>query len=117
MTCNRSPRPSGRRRHPDPPRPPRAQAPELQPPVVLSRTARHIRRESTMDFNARIDDLEERVAGVKTSVNAAATETHEQLSKRIDKAHSDADSALNQARQDASAASDKAKDSWAKAHA
>jgi hypothetical protein len=70
-----------------------------------------------MDFNARIDDLEERVAGVKASVNAAANETHEQLSKRIDKAHTDAGNALNQAKQDASAASDKAKDSWDKAHA
>ena len=68
-----------------------------------------------MDFNARIDDLQERVTAVKTSVDAAAHETHEQLSQRIDEAHAEADRELRQAKQDASADSDQARDSWDKA--
>ena len=37
-----------------------------------------------MDFNARIDDLQNRVEQLKTSVAAAAKENHEQLNQRID---------------------------------
>jgi hypothetical protein len=65
-----------------------------------------------MDFNERIDDLQNRVAAVKTSVDAATSETHQQLSKRIATAQADADRALGEAKQDAGAAADKAKDSW-----
>jgi hypothetical protein len=62
-----------------------------------------------MDFNARIDDLQERVTAVKTSVDAAAHETHEQLSQRIDEAHAEARSrAPPGTKQDASAANDRA---------
>src|SRR6476620_11480093 len=70
-----------------------------------------------MDFNDRIDDLQERVTAVKTSVNAAAHETHQQLSQRIDAAHADADRALSQAKQEAGAAADRTQDSWEQARA
>jgi hypothetical protein len=65
-----------------------------------------------MDFNARIDDLQKRVADVKTSVDAAAKETHQQVSQRLDKAQADADRTIGQAKQEAGAAADRAKDSW-----
>jgi hypothetical protein len=65
-----------------------------------------------MDFNDRIDDLQKRVTAVKSSVDAAAHETHQQLSQRIDTAHTDADRALSQAKQEAGAAAERTQDSW-----
>src|SRR5262245_54952073 len=65
-----------------------------------------------MDFNERVDDLENRVEQLKTSVVAASKENHEQLKQRIDTAQAETDRALAEAKQQASAAADKAKPTW-----
>ena len=52
-----------------------------------------------MDFKAQLDDLEKHVQELKASVNAATSETHEQLQQRIDQAQADTDQALSEAKQ------------------
>jgi outer membrane murein-binding lipoprotein Lpp len=39
-----------------------------------------------MDFSARVDELQQRVAATKATVQAAASESREQLRQRIDQA-------------------------------
>ena len=39
-----------------------------------------------MDFSARVDELQQRVAATKAAVQAAATESRDQLRQRIDQA-------------------------------
>jgi hypothetical protein len=65
-----------------------------------------------MDFNKQLDDLENRVEQLKTSVAAAAKENHDQLKQRVGQAQADTDRALAQAKQQTSAAADKAHSSW-----
>ena len=54
-----------------------------------------------MDYDSKLDELQQRVDDAKASVNAAATENHEQLKKRIDKAQNDVDRAAAEAKQKA----------------
>ena len=39
-----------------------------------------------MDFSARLDDLQQRATDAKTSAQAAVSESHDQLRRRIDQA-------------------------------
>ena len=50
-----------------------------------------------MDFPARVDELQQRVAATKTAVQAAATESREQLRQRIGQAQPDAKAAATDA--------------------
>ena len=69
------------------------------------------------DFNARLDDLQQRVATTKSAVQAAAAETDAQLRQRIDQAQADLDQSVEQARQDVSEAADSARVKWAQLRA
>ncbi len=51
----------------------------------------------SMDFSARVDELQQRVAATKTAVQAAATESRDQLRQRIDQAQQDAKDAQQRA--------------------
>ena len=57
-----------------------------------------------MDFNKQVDQLQDHVEELRTSVAAAAKENHEQLTKRIDQARAETDRALVEANQQANAA-------------
>src|SRR5262249_35083682 len=70
------------------------------------------RRETTMDFTAKLDDLQKRVADTKATIGAAAHENHEQLKQRIDQAQADTDRALDQAEQHATAAAGSIQADW-----
>jgi hypothetical protein len=70
-----------------------------------------------MDFNKQVDDLQDRVEQLRTTVRAAADENHEQLTQRIDAAQAATTLALSEAKQDLSAAGDKTKSQWEKARA
>jgi hypothetical protein len=65
-----------------------------------------------MDFQKQLDELEERVAKVKTSVSTAAAETNEQLKKHVATAQDNAERELGEAKQHASAAADRARSGW-----
>jgi hypothetical protein len=65
-----------------------------------------------MDFNKQLDDLENRVGQLKSSVAAAAKENHAQLKQRIDQAQADTDRTLAEAQQQATAAAGRAQSSW-----
>ncbi len=67
-----------------------------------------------MDFSTRLADLEKRVKDLEASVSAAASESREQVQRRIDQAESDTQKALQTAQQQASAAGERAQDSWSK---
>jgi hypothetical protein len=56
-------------------------------------------RGGSMDFSARVDELQQRVAATKSAVHAAATESREQLRQRIDQAQQDAKDAQQRAQQ------------------
>jgi DNA anti-recombination protein RmuC len=56
-----------------------------------------------MDFSRRLDELEQRVAATKATVQAAAAESREQLRQRIDQAQQDAKDAQQRAQQRADA--------------
>ena len=49
------------------------------------------------DFNARLDDLQQRVATAKSAVQAAAAESDAQLRQRIDQAQADLDQSVENA--------------------
>jgi DNA anti-recombination protein RmuC len=66
-----------------------------------------------MDFSARVDELQQRVAATKSAVQAAATESREQLRQRIDQAQQDAKDAQQRAEQRADQTADRARGKWA----
>jgi DNA repair exonuclease SbcCD ATPase subunit len=66
-----------------------------------------------MDFSAKLDDLQQRAADAKASAQAAVSDSHEQLRRRIDQAKVDVDLAAKDARQDAQAAAASARSKWA----
>jgi len=65
-----------------------------------------------MDFQKQLDELEERVSNVKSSVTAAAAESNEQLQAHIAKVQEDAEHELDEAKQHAGAAADRTKTGW-----
>ncbi len=66
-----------------------------------------------MDFSKQIDELEEHVADIKSSAQAAATESREKLEQRIDKAQADLNTATQTAKQEADTAASGARGKWA----
>jgi hypothetical protein len=70
-----------------------------------------------MDFSERLDTLQQRVAAAKTAVQAAATESREQIGKRIDQAQVDLDLGVKNAQQQAEQAADSARTKWAQMRA
>ncbi len=66
-----------------------------------------------MDFSRRLDELQQRVAATKATVQAAATESREQLRQRIDQAQQDAKDAQQRAEQRADQTTDRARGKWA----
>src|SRR5512132_3109774 len=71
----------------------------------------------TMDFPRRVDELQQRVAGTKEAVQAAATESREQLRQRIGQAQQDAKDAQQRAQQRADQTADRARGKWAQMRA
>src|SRR6266511_464338 len=59
------------------------------------------RRNRSMDFSAQLDELQQRVAAAKSAAQAAATESRDQLRRRIDQAQVDINLAVNDAQQQA----------------
>lgn len=70
-----------------------------------------------MDFSAQLDDLEQRVKHLKDAATSAASENHQQLQKRIDDAHADADRAISAANQEANATAREIDSGWEKMRA
>jgi hypothetical protein len=66
-----------------------------------------------MDFSAKLDDLQQRAAGVKQAAQAAASESRAQLRQRIDQAKVDVDLAAKDARQQVDEAAASARSKWA----
>ena len=66
-----------------------------------------------MDFSARVDELQQRVAATKVAVQAAATESRDQLRQRIDQAQQDAKDAQQRAEQRADQTADRARGKFA----
>jgi hypothetical protein len=66
-----------------------------------------------MDFEKQLDDLRDHVSEVQASVQTAASETHDQVKQRIDRARTEMDKATDEARRNLAnaAASDASK--WA----
>src|SRR5512132_2370810 len=67
----------------------------------------------SMDFSARVDELQQRVAATKSAVQAAATESREQLRQRIDQAQQDAKDAQQRAQQRASQTAERTRSKFA----
>jgi hypothetical protein len=70
-------------------------------------------REEAWTFSAQLDELQQHVAKAKSAVQAAATESREQLRQRIDQAQVDIDQAAKDAQQQAGQAAASAKSKWA----
>jgi hypothetical protein len=70
-------------------------------------------RGEDMDFSAQLDDLAKRAAAAKASVQAAATESRDQLRQSIDQAQVDANLAMKDDQQQAGEATDRARSKWA----
>ena len=70
-----------------------------------------------MDFSERLDALQQRVAAAKTAVQDAATESREQIGKRIDQAQVDLDRIVQVAQQEAEQETDSARTKWAQMRA
>ena len=66
-----------------------------------------------MDFSRRVDELQQRVAATKATVQAAATESREQLRQRIDQAQQDAKDAQQRAQQRADQTTERARSKFA----
>ena len=66
-----------------------------------------------MDFSAQLDDLAKRAVAAKASVQAAATESRDQLRQSIDQAQVDANLAMKDAQQKAGEAASGARSKWA----
>jgi len=71
----------------------------------------------TMEFSERLDALQQRVAAAKADVQAAATESREQIGKRIDQAQGDLNRAVKNAQQQTEQAVDSARTKWAQMRA
>jgi hypothetical protein len=69
-------------------------------------------RSDEMDFQKPLDQLEERVAKVRTSVSAATAENNEQLSAHVARAQENAERELDEAKQHTSAAADRTRHGW-----
>src|SRR4029450_13290223 len=67
----------------------------------------------TMDFSRRLDELQQRVAATKATVQAAATESREQLRQRVGQAQQDAKDAQQRAQQRADQTTDRARGKFA----
>ena len=65
------------------------------------------------DFSTRLDDLQQRIATAKSSIQAAAAESDAELRARIDQAQADLARSIENARQDASLAADHGRATWA----
>ncbi len=65
-----------------------------------------------MDFQKPLDELEQRVSKVKTSVKAATAETNEQLKEHVARVQGDAERELDESKQHASAAADRTRSGW-----
>lgn len=65
-----------------------------------------------MDFQKPLDELEQRVSKVKTSVRTATAETNEQLNEHVAKVQENAERELDEAKQHASAAADRTRTGW-----
>lgn len=70
-----------------------------------------------MEFSERLDALEQRVATAKADVHAAATESREQIGKRIGQAQGDLDRNVKNAQQQTEQAADRARSNWAQMRA
>ena len=70
-----------------------------------------------MEFSERLDALQQRAATAKADVQAAATESREQIGKRIDQAQGDLDRAVKNTQQEAEQAADRARSKWAQMRA
>jgi hypothetical protein len=68
-----------------------------------------------MDFVTEVDGLQQQVARMKSAVQAAATESREELRQRIDQAQVDTDTATHEAQE--SGQSREAQTKWAKMRA
>ena len=65
-----------------------------------------------MDFQKPLNDLEERVARIKTSVSTASHETSEQLERHFDKAQQSAEREVHHATQRAAEAAVETRSAW-----
>jgi hypothetical protein len=68
-----------------------------------------------MDFAAEVDRLQQQVARMKSAVQAATTESREELRQRIDQAQTETDNATQETQQSAQAP--EAQTKWAKMRA
>src|SRR5215813_5627966 len=66
-----------------------------------------------MDFTAQLDKLKQHVADTRSAAKAAATESHDKLKQRIDRAQVDMNQAVKHAQQDANTAADSTPTKWA----
>jgi hypothetical protein len=66
-----------------------------------------------MDFSAKFDDLQRRVADAQAAAQAAATESRDQLKQRIHQAQDDVEVAVDDTKQQAGVAADEARSKWA----
>jgi hypothetical protein len=62
-----------------------------------------------MDYSAKFDDLQRRVADAKAAAQAAATESRDQLKQRIHQAQDDVEVAVEDTKQQAGVAADEAR--------
>jgi hypothetical protein len=69
--------------------------------------------EDRMTVSEKVDALQKRVADLKSSFEAARTETNEQVRARISKAKADAARAQDEAKAKAAQAADKTQSRWA----
>jgi len=65
-----------------------------------------------MDFQKPLDDLEGRIAEVKSSVTAAEAETKDELQRHVARAQESAEVELEEARQHPGAGADRARSAW-----
>ena len=65
-----------------------------------------------MDYSTRVDELQQRVVATKAAVQAAATESRDQLRQRIDQAQQDAKDTQQRAQQRADQTADGARGKW-----
>lgn len=66
-----------------------------------------------MDFSAHFDDLQKRVAEAKAAAQAAATESRDQIKRRIDRAQDDLEASVEDTKAQAGVATDEARSKWA----
>ena len=66
-----------------------------------------------MDFSAKFEDLQRRVADAKAAAQAAAIESRDQLKQRIHQAQDDVEVAVEDTKQQAGVAVDEARSKWA----